>query len=97
MILFPEILFASFSNMLPFYVSIVSHLFIITFTSFTDLIIFKVFLAVLGPRCYVRAFSSCDAWRLLLLCNTGFSLQGLFLLWSMGSADSLVVAQGSAA
>ena len=65
--LFPEILFASFSNMLPFYVSIVSHLFIMTFTSFTNLIILNVFTVSLS--CSITS-SSWDAYRNfhLLIC-----------------------------
>lgn len=58
--LFPEILFASFLNMPAFYVSIVSHLFMMTFTSFIDLIILKIFTVSLS--CSITS-SSWDAYR----------------------------------
>ena len=55
-----------------------------------------LFLAALGLRCCARAFSSCGEQGLLLPQCTGFSLQWLLLLQSMGSrrAGSVVVALG---
>ena len=50
-----------------------------------------LFLAVLGLRCCVWAFSSCGERGLLLVAVVGFSLQWLLLLWSTGS---VVVARG---
>ena len=53
-------------------------------------------MAALGLRCCVRAFSSCGKRGLLFTAVSGFSLQWLLLLQSMGSrhAGSVVVVHG---
>ena len=43
-------------------------------------------MAALGLRCCMQAFSSCDEWGDSLLWCRGFSLWGLLLLQSVGSA-----------
>ena len=53
-------------------------------------------MAALGLRCCARAFSSCGERGLLFTAVSGFSLQWLLLLQSMGSrhAGSVVVVHG---
>ena len=48
-------------------------------------VFFYLFLAALGLRCCAWAFSSCGDGSYSSLWCTGFSLQWLFLLQSMGS------------